>query len=360
MVCAGCKRALEANLFLKCNACNASFCFGCLNIDEEKVTELDADQMAKLKCPSCINVTRRRDQKSSCGSPKLNPSSSLFKPSRQTSVHSEANVLTSETVLLDRFSVLLDQKLAPKSTFMINLRSSILEDVNNTISKQLSATLKLIKEEFTQTTDFLMNEIQDVKSEIKNKDKIIKQLESDQQSLKTEIQSLNNRLNTVEKISRDRNIEIQAVPESKNENLFTVFKNVCDVLTTPILDTDILACRRVAKVNKDSDRPRNIIVTLSSPRMRDALLSATSRFNKTNPNNRLSSKHINIDGESRRIYLSEHLSPDLKKLHAAARAFAKNKNYQFVWVKYGQVYLRKDAESSAIRVKSVEFLQSLQ
>lgn len=163
----------------------------------------------------------------------------------------------------------------------------------------------------------------------------------------------------MEKISRDCNVEIQCVPELRNENTYTIFKKICESINVPILDTDIRACRRVAKMDTTSKRPRNIIITLNSPRLRDSVLSAAYRYNKQRSSDKFGSKQIGFEGENRRIYFSEHLSPEMKRVHAAARKYAKENNYLYVWVKFGQVYLRKNESSTAVRVKNIDCLKNL-
>ncbi|GBP22314.1 hypothetical protein EVAR_22600_1 [Eumeta japonica] len=85
-------------------------------------------------------------------------------------------------------------------------------------------------------------------------------------------------------------------------------------------------------MNTWPDRPRNILVTLASPRLRDFVLSATLLFNKAHCKDMFNSKHVDFAGESRRIYIMEHLSHECKQLQAAARKHARENNYKYVWV----------------------------
>lgn len=50
----------------------------------------------------------------------------------------------------------------------------------------------------------------------------------------------------------------------------------------------------------------------------------------------------------------------MKNVHAAARAKAKDLNYKFVWVKGGNVYMRKTESSEYKLIKSVESLSLLE
>ncbi|XP_063827545.1 mutS protein homolog 5-like [Ostrinia nubilalis] len=176
-----------------------------------------------------------------------------------------------------------------------------------------------LKEEFTKTTDFIMEEVKSLKSTIAQKDTVIKSLQSEQTVLKDELHKIRNRVSVMEKLSRDRNVELQAVPENRNENVVSMVKSLCETIELPISDSDIHACRRVAKMDTTSKRPRNIVVTLTSPRLRDSLISAVHRYNKEHSDKKLNTNHIGIKDVCHQIYVSEHLSPECKQLYAAAR-----------------------------------------
>jgi hypothetical protein len=217
-----------------------------------------------------------------------------------------------------------------------------------------------IKEEFSATTDYICAEQTQLRLEMSDVASTIKLLESENLKLQTEIHRLNTRILGMKKISRNCNIELQAVPERRNENVLLLFKKLCEVVKAPLADENISLCRRVAKLNPSTNRPRNIVITLSTPRLRDLVLSATHRYNKTHSERGLTSFDLGVPGEACKIYVTEHLSPEQKNLHAAAKRVVKERNFKYVWVKYGQVYMRKDEGSSAILVKNLDSLSKLQ
>lgn len=333
---------------LKCNACESRYCLQCLNFGTAKNSDLSQEQLSSLKCPSCTNVSQRRGGPQRAARDSFSPLVIKSKPNS-----------ASANITLASISELLDQKLAPTSKVMIESRKTLLNEVQQLINSEMSKITIELRAEFTKTTDFIMKEVSDLKETIHQKDSVIQSLTSEQTTLKNEIIALRSRCSIIEKQSRDHNIELQAVPEDRNENTITIFKSLCDAIKCPVADSDIHACRRVAKMNSSSNRPRNIVVTLSAPRLRDELISAVHRFNKNHKNEKLNTRHIGLPGEDRQVYVSEHLSPETKQLYAATRRFAKEKNYNFFWVKYGQIYLRKTDTDKAIRVKSTNCLESL-
>lgn len=258
-----------------------------------------------------------------------------------------------DDLTLENIGKLIDAKL-------LGLRASLREDIQSMVAAEVKNALQVVKEEFTETTDFIVAEQLDIKKGIASRDKNISSLETEQLRLQSEILSLNSRLSTMEKISRDCNLEIHMVPENHNENVMDLFNKLCKCIDVLVPENDVRHIRRVAKKNPKSDRPRNILATLTSPRIRDTVLSAAHRFNKANKDDKLSSGHIGLSGKAQRIYLNEHISPESKDLHAAARKVAKEKKYKHVWVKYGQVYVRKNDDADAIRIASINSLESLQ
>ncbi|KAJ0174378.1 hypothetical protein K1T71_010524 [Dendrolimus kikuchii] len=374
MQCHGCLKVLTEFNCLKCNNCSSEYCYKCLNISVDSSKDLTAAQLASLRCPYCLNVTRRKiinKDNTPCRSSTtqdctleetMNASFSVVSNNtlqQSDSIIYEVSNLKTEPVTMESISKLFDSKLSLNSAFVLNLRSALRKDIEDIVAVEVDHALQHFKNELTATTDFITAEQRDLKLAIEDKDKRIKSLEAALLKTQTDLTKLQNRTATIEKISRDLNVEIHQIPESKNENVLGLFKKLCECLQIVISDNDIRACRRVAKMNTASNRPRNILVTLSSPRLRDQLLSATTRFNKSSSDDKLNTIHLGITGERRRIYLCEHLSPEAKELHSSARKFCFEKKYKFVWIRFGQIYIRKDEQSPAFHIKNIDSLNKL-
>ncbi|XP_060810014.1 uncharacterized protein LOC132904106 [Amyelois transitella] len=275
-------------------------------------------------------------------------------------LHQLTQQADNEVVTMDKISSLLDIKLKDSlSSFMDSFRCAIQEDVRKSVRSEVQSFAQELKNDVSSSTDFLCSEQATLKTEIVEKEKRIQGLESECARLQGDVDKLDSRLKTFKKSSRNLNIEILAVPESKNENVMMLFKQLCDVVSVTLDDSSIQACRRVAKMDRKSNRPRNILVTLTTPRLRDSLLSAVHRYNKGHPKDLLNSTHLGISGDSQRVYVTEHLSPDCKLLHAATRKFAKENEYKYVWVKYGRIYIRKDDSANSVLIKGLNTLEKL-
>ncbi|XP_064292016.1 uncharacterized protein LOC135309711 [Plodia interpunctella] len=317
-------------------------------------------------CPSCANVTRRKapdtpvrssfvhglnDSTMSCDEPlEASKSGAVFGPT-SSEVNSSV-VPQSGGMSYEKFLELFDARLDTKL-------NSFKASISQIIKSEIASSIDNLKADFSRTTDFLEAEQKDLRAELSTANDNISRMESDKLKLQSDINTLERRLAVMEKSSRSCNLEVQAVPDKKNENIAAICKKIFDVIGVPIQDSEICAARRVAKLDPKSDRPRNIIITLPSERHRDSILSAYKRFNKDRKSEPLNSSLIGIQGERSNIYLAEHLSSEAKELYAAARKFKRDNQYQFVWVKYGRVYLRKSEECPAIYVKNLDFLNKL-
>ncbi|KAG7300501.1 hypothetical protein JYU34_016132 [Plutella xylostella] len=278
----------------------------------------------------------------------------------KTTIASDNTSTLSQVPTLEEISQLLDDKLSISSTYMTSLREVLKEELRVMVASEVQKAIQSLKDEFTTTTDFIVDEQSDIKRKLCAKDSLIASLESELLRTQNDCAKVTSRLFQIEKLSRDLNIEIQEVPESKSENLFSMLKNLCSSLEVPIADSDIRSCRRVAKMDSASRRPRNVLATFNTPRLRDSIISATLRFNKSHSKEKLNTSHLGLAGESKRVYVTEHLAPETKQLHAAARKFAKDKNFKFVWVRYGRVYLRKDENTKGIHLKNLDSLNNVE
>ncbi|CAG4990176.1 unnamed protein product [Parnassius apollo] len=162
--------------------------------------------------------------------------------------------------------------------------------------------------------------------QVKFKD--VKQLKEENDCLKSTFKDLNSRLSIMEQHWRMSNLEIQCVPEHRAKNIPNIITQIGNITGTKICDADIHKCTRIAKINPENARTRSIIVKFACPRVRDTF--GVINFNKRNTNEKINTSHIGIGGDKKPIFVVEHLTPELKKIHALARATAKKLKYKFV------------------------------
>ncbi|XP_028176891.1 uncharacterized protein LOC114364788 [Ostrinia furnacalis] len=374
MNCAGCDSRLLDNEHLKCNTCTSFFCLACLSINKGSVSEIDPKQLAKLKCPSCSNVTRRNNDDSSpvrpghmggmlkpntTGIQTRNNKKNISTPEQSPQVNYDA---TQHAILAEIRSLRCDMnKQFESQQANLDKSNAILSSLQKEVL-DLGARFSSMRADLDGAIESIqfLSDHHDTQSKL-NSDNVttISRLLKDNMTLQSQVSSINAKLSQIEQQSRECNIEIQCVPEFKNENLLTTFQQLLKITSCELPNADIVSYHRVAKINSESERPRNIIVKLSSTRARDQVLAAVKVFNRQNKNNMLNTSLLGIASEKRPIYVTEHLSPSNKQLHAAARAFAKEKQYEFVWIRGGRIFIRKDSNHASVLVQNIEFLKTL-
>ncbi|KAL0809917.1 hypothetical protein ABMA28_010774 [Loxostege sticticalis] len=330
------------------------------------------DELKKTwMCPNCSNTSRRGPKSDDTPTRKQHDSITNATPvSELSATTAQPNTSRAATppgkhpslsnpstdgpyISYDMFGQLLDTKLG-------EMKASLSAELKQMMRNEMTLSFDKLKADFTETTDFLDSRQNELCQKLATADAAIKHLEEEKISLHSDLSVLMNRVVTLDKASRCCNLEIQCVPEKRNENLISLFQKICNVIKSPLTsDTQIRTIRRVAKMNLESTRPRNILVILLSERHRDVLISAFKKYNRDNRSNPLNSTNIDIAGDKQNIYLAEHLSKECKELHAEARRIAKERSFQYTWVKYNRVYCRKDDNSSAILIKSRSCLDKL-
>lgn len=242
--------------------------------------------------------------------------------------------------------------------------SAFMQQFNNTLRDILNTELKPIKDdvqELTRAVDHMSNQYDDILKEQEIVNVKMKILETENHSLNVAVDDLKKRINQMEQYARSNNAEIQCVPESKNENLLSIIAKLGEVVNCPTAGKNVSHCSRIAKFDSNSGRPRSIVVQFSNPRFRDELLAAVIKFNKPRKGvEKLNVSHLGINESKDPIFVTEHLSPANKDLHAAARQVKKAKNYQYLWVRNGKIFMRKNETSNYILIKDKHTLDKLE
>lgn len=345
MICAGCLNAVKGKQLLRCCKCAKTYDLLCAGVSEKRFNSFygpGSERKQNWTCPECINKKPKSD---TTNTPvRATPAQDEMSPDQLSDSSAQENV-TLRSVR--------------------NRYESSDADLTSLIRNEIKAAIRAEMAPINEKLQDLQNSVQYISNQyddlIKSTTKIIidhKNMQVECEQLRTTVSVMSQRVDQLEQYLRNNNLEIQGVPEHKNENVVSIVNKIADVVSLELQDTDILNCTRVAHKNKDSKTPRAIVVQLRSIRCRDEFYSAVSRYNRTHPKSKLGSSLLNLSGPSVPIYVSEHLSPANKSLHAATRARAKELAYKFVWVRNGRIFMRKNETSPFIHVKNLKTLDS--
>ncbi|KAK4885765.1 hypothetical protein RN001_002036 [Aquatica leii] len=156
------------------------------------------------------------------------------------------------------------------------------------------------------------------------------------------------RVCNLEKYSRLNSVEIKGVPQIRNENILSVVNNVGRALNYEIKKEMVDACHRLRPDLHRPQEPASIILKFVSRIQKDEFLEA--RKIKRNFCTRDLDPACVI---SKPIYINQSLSPDTRKLYAKCREFKKSNNIKYLWIKNGNIMMRKTYNSQKYIINSV-------
>lgn len=362
--CAVCKGKISTKDYLSCSSCKSLYDILCSGLGEKRFKALDKDGKKNWVCEVCRIKQPKHDKTPAQGHQSKAPGIPASKSTEESSpshVNTDRRKNRAPPSIEDN-DCTGDQTLVTEKRLREILRHEMKTVLNSSIQQivatELSAINKLVTS-FQESMDFFSKQFDDLKSRLEEKSATVEKLQRDNEQLMSTVKDLGQRINLAEQHLRESNVEINGIPEHRSENLLTTLNQLAKTVDSPLIDGDILHVTRVAKIDKDSNRPRAVIVKLRSPRCRDGLLAAVTKFNKTNSKEKLSSQHLGIAGPPLPIYVSEHLTPSNKSLHAAARKRAKEMSFRFVWIRNGRIFARKDENSQAIMIRNHDSIKNI-
>ncbi|KOB64643.1 Zinc finger DNA binding protein [Operophtera brumata] len=229
-----------------------------------------------------------------------------------------------------------------------NLRveySDIKESVTSLRTQQQASTGII-----TDLQDSVEHACDQVEATKKRMDKIEKQLSSEDlhselASLKHSLKSL--QVDSVKQQQRDRmfKVEITGLPESKSEDLEHILISIAMYARVSITCNDISHINRVQPMKSVPGRPRAIVAKLHSRLHKDNIIAGVRKHRG------ISTKDLSLPGEARALYVNEHLTPHNKELLKKCKDVAKTKQYQFVWVKNCQIFMRKHYKAPLVTIR---------
>lgn len=333
---------------IECMACNKKFHLACINSQDG--THPSTSSLSSWVCPLC-DILYNKISKNDNTTISL---SSNVRPSKRPALHSPP----SESSLISVNEV---QNIV--QDIVKNEMNDLVTKLHTTISSILCKELRVITDEvkdMKQSIELIHTQVEALHKENSETKAEIGVLQERNKDLQSTVNELESRINTLEQNARTTNLEIQCIPENKNENVQSIILQLGSVIKCDIQSENISHCTRVAKINRNSNRPRSIVVQFNSKKIRDQFLASAINFNKNKiVNNKLNTSHLALKGPSSPIYIVEHLSPSNKALHAAARAVAKEKGYKYVWVRNGRIYVRKSDDSDFIIISDNNSLTKL-
>lgn len=289
--CQTCLKALgKTSLKLKCEECKSEFHPNCCKMSKADVECLSAEGLV-WRCKPCESQRRR---------------------SMRFDLQSVSGNLSLEDIMKGITEMREDHK-------------QFVTDINVAYEK-LNDKLEESIELFKKQTE----ELRAYKEEVE-------QLKGENYQLKKKNFELEIRMMDSEQYSRRNCIEIQGVPMEPKEDVVEIVKSVGAALDITLDDNMIDNCHRLGKQTTERGPP-GIIVKLVRR------LDAEEILRKRRIKRTLSTRHMGLKSDTP-VYINESLCPAKKVLFARARDVKREKDFKYLWVRSGKIFLRKSDES---------------
>lgn len=151
-------------------------------------------------------------------------------------------------------------------------------------------------------------------------------------------------LTPIELEKRAKNLELHGYTENDNENCHIIVQEVLAKITPrPV---NISNCFRTGPKYSYSGEKRTRAILIKFTTQDDREIAFASRNNLRK-----------LDNQT--LFLNENLPPHLKMLRGKANKIRKEKGYKYLWMKNGNLLVRKHEESSVIGIKNMSDLEKI-
>lgn len=209
--------------------------------------------------------------------------------------------------------------------------------------KKLQEYSKRKFEENKETNNKILKQVGDINKEISN-------LKKDNIQLKDIVNTQQTKIERLEKQLLDSTVNIQGVPFEEGEDLLDIVHNIFSKTNLKLTTSTINKIYR--KKPKANGSPGQIIVKLNSNTVQRSLLNNTKK-------GKITAEDLGFKNNPAKIYVNQELTQSEKKIFFEARKLQKSKKWKYVWEKGGATLIKLTEDSQAIKVSSLQHLESL-
>lgn len=290
--------------YATCGTCNGTYHYNCGKIREQSWLSLSTQNKKIWKC----NVCKGQGGSTGSGTPQVTASTLKKQP--------EVTMANIEALMKKMF----DKKL----------------------------------KEMEDGITFVGNTVEEIKSDLKNMQKKMIEMDNRQEKLEKQNQELNKKVKDMEvfiqEMSQENNgnkLEISGIPQDVECKVFTekIFQaaKVDEITTTS--EYTIEKLYKARQPGTSGPVVKSLVVAFQSKNKRDMVLE-TVKKNKIV----LNTRNISSQNPPLQVFVNEYLTPYMRRLFYEAKKIKADKNYQYLWVKNGQILLKKTNDSRPMRL----------
>lgn len=302
MNCARCNRDIaNAKDVIKCVDCGAVFHAACCRIRTvAKLNAMSSRSVSSWKCDECVQDT------TSTVSNKSDPEDT-------------------------------------KVTDLLVSMKKYMEQHFETIEKQLE-TLQTSQEE-------LKCRIADIESENVLLKAECEEVKKDNVLLRDKVSCLESDVAELQQYSRNHNLEIRGIPPTREEDVYMVLQAVARALGVGFSRDSISAAHRLPTPRGKKFYP-SIVVQFISRSIRASWLDAARQ-------KRINTSDLATTLPPGPVFVVEHLTVRNKAILGQAKHHVKEGHLTYAWTREGKIFIRKTAESRAIRVTNLDEVEEV-
>ncbi|KAG7305873.1 hypothetical protein JYU34_008416 [Plutella xylostella] len=362
MVCGACNKTMNLKAgagaqtdILSCSKCPKKYHNLCVKLSREDHKLIRKNEYA---CPNCKLLTKTIRNDETPVATQIEPESS--EPGCDQGTTSEnaavlgflsaAQGLAASTVPADIMTA-----------FTSALRQ--MQEVFNGMKREMT--------EFTASLNYTSEDIVQFRQELTEMKGQLKELDyykSEVKTLRAEVSELRQVLEDKEQRHFLKDVEITGLTETNGENLTQVVNVLSNKLGVQLDPRDVDDVRRVAARGGGGgggsggsggagagamERPRPVVLTFTRRAPRDQLIRA-ARVRRG-----ITTDMLEIAGNSRRVFINEHLTKENRVLFSKARAVGADLKYKFTWTSNCNVFMRRTETSPVLRITSEAMLEKL-
>lgn len=210
--------------------------------------------------------------------------------------------------------------------------------------------IKEVKEEVRKVNvdvGQLKSHFDEIKTQTKENSESVNKLKIENKRLSDVVIALKAEVNDLQQHTRKNNLLITGIPVTKNENVYEILSHLASLLNLKFYTYEISAAHRLPSRKKTS-MPQPIVVCFVS-RATKAEWIAARKHRRSLTADELSSSFPATD-----VYLNEHLTPQTREVFNEARRLVKERKLVAVWTADCRVIVKKEERGTPKRIQELE------
>lgn len=284
-----------------CSVCKKQYDYACAGVTEGGFRKL-GDRKNTWRCPQCKS------------GPLPSPGPTSSTPSQLDKMQEQLNAIFIQLIPL----------------------AGLIEDV-----KTIKSDVNDLKESLDMAHGLINNfssSIESIEARITEVERVTNEIPT----LQAEITRLNLEIDNRDQWARANNVEIKGIPQKKSENLYDIATKIGSLCDFAIKKEDINYIARIPTRVPNAEKP--IIISFNNRYIKEELVASARRSKRLD----LSALGFSTAGN---VYINDHLTQKNKNLLSKAKALAKEKQFQYIWVKHSKIMARKSDTSPVFFIK---------